>query len=253
MFWLTDVCLKLGHPLFTHETRIKFGALLHLFPGTNPKYPENSWLHMVTLYIYVSSPMTYRFFYPHSIFSNHGHNSFFSSQRNLHLRRGRTWTSARNPTGMTKPCLWQRTRLRIGTRKAPPCASRKRPGDKATFGGNGVATVNFEWENLGLLCDVVCVFFSGVEVLIVGTCRTGTPFCCLVLPGRIDVFVLWGWVITVITVMALPLIKRNKHPLTSYFMVPFGHHNFDEISNLVKNNAIQTHAEKHRLLHEPQG
>jgi len=32
---------------------------------------------MVTLYIYVSSPMTYRFFYPHSIFNNHGHNSFF--------------------------------------------------------------------------------------------------------------------------------------------------------------------------------
>jgi hypothetical protein len=36
-------------------------------------------------------------------------------------------------------------------------------------------------------------------------------------------------------------------------MVPFGYQNFDEISNLVKNNAIQTHAEKHRLLHEPQG
>lgn len=215
-----------------------------------PRTAGYTWLHYIYMFLHqwhtgFSTPIAFSTTMATTV--------FFSSQRNLHLRRGRTWTSARNPTGMTKPCLWQRTRLRIGTRKAPPCASRKRPGDKATFGGNGVATVNFEWENLGLLCDVVCVFFSGVEVLIVGTCRTGTPFCCLVLPGRIDVFVLWGWVITVITVMALPLIKRNKHPLTSYFMVPFGHHNFDEISNLVKNNAIQTHAEKHRLLHEPQG
>ena len=146
-----------------------------------PRTAGYTWLHYIYIYMFLHQWHT-GFSTPIAFSTTMATTVFFSSQRNLHLRRGRTWTSARNPTGMTKPCLWQRTRLRIGTRKAPPCASRKRPGDKATFGGNGVATVNFEWENLGLLCDVVCVFFfQALRFWLwepVGLGRHSVAWCC---------------------------------------------------------------------------